>query len=103
MLASAGQQDRAAQHGAGALAVQHAAEHWRGERGEQAAERHGAGDGDARPAEVARHRLDEDRQRGDGAALAREAGATDAAEHDPAVEERQAAGQQQRQGSGGHA
>ena len=90
MVASAGAEHGEAEDQARAAPVEHRADQRRDERRQHAAQRHRARHLGARPAEGVGHRHDEDRQRGDGRSLAREAGQADAGQHDPAVEERQA-------------
>ena len=73
-----------------AAAIEDRAEHRRDDGRQHAAQRHRARHLGARPAESLRHGHDEDRQHGHRRALAREAREAEAAQHDPAVEERQA-------------
>ena len=85
-----------------ALATSNAREPWRSMNGpmngatkapQRRAERHRPGDAGARPAELAGHRHDEDRERRHRRGLAHDAGAHRTADDDPAVEERQAPGE----------
>ena len=88
-----------AQHGEAedeprAPAIEERSQHRRDDRRQHAAQRHRARHLGARPAERVGHRHDEDRQHGHRRPLPREAGQADAAQHDPAVEERQARDEQ---------